>query len=337
MVNLKVDKTNKYKNNGVLKISIIIPAPSWLKDISILRSLENIDYPKEKIEIIIVTGNHPSMQRNEAAKVAKGDILCFFNRNSQPPPDIFSKIVDIFNKDQRIAGVGGPDITPQGNSYTQRLFGYAMGSYFAHWRMRARYKETGQERVSDEKELVLSNLAIKKDIYLKVSGFNEELYPNEENELINRILKMGHRFIYSPEIKVYRDRRKNLFGFMRQFYRYGCGRMNQVFVEGPAGNLLFFMPVFFLMYLFALLFVKRAMFNFIPLISYVTLGVADAAYISVKTRKNLILALPLVYAIMHISYGAGMIAEAFQRFGIFRSRKNPLSQNVKVEVWKDFF
>ena len=104
--------------------------------------------------------------------------MYFFNIDAQIDPDIFNKAANIINSDIKIAGAGGPDLTPPDNSRIQHLFGYAMSSYFAHWKMRARYCPAGRQRVSDEKELLLSNMAIRKDVFLKLSCFNEKLYPN---------------------------------------------------------------------------------------------------------------------------------------------------------------
>lgn len=288
-------------------ISVIIPAESSLARISVLDYLNKMDYPQENIEIILSIGNWPSAQRNQAAGLAKGDILYFFNRNTQLQPDLFKKMVSIINRETKLAGVGGVDITPQGNSYMQHLFGYAMGSYFAHWKMRARYIQVGRERVASENELLLSNMAIKRDIFLEAGGFNEELYPNEENELINRISKMGYKFIYSPDIRIYRDRRSNIFKFIRQFYCYGQGRLNQINIEGALNNLQFLIPLFFLLYFISLFFVGNSRIVFIPFIVYIVLAAIDSIYLSSKNKKNLII-LPAIYLIMHFSYACGMLS-----------------------------
>jgi len=288
-------------------LSVIIPVVSSSEDLPALPFLKNVDYVKEQFEIMLSIGNWPSAQRNRAARMAKGDILYFLNRDSKVERDTFKKIVSIINSDEKIAGVGGPDLTPIDNSYMQHLFGYAMGSSFAHWKMRARYLQVGKERLSDERELLLSNLAVRRDIYLEVGGFNDNLYPNEENELINRISKMGYRFIYSPEVKIYRDRRKTVTGFIKQFYKYGRGRMRQVLIEGVHGNLYFFLPIFFIVYLLFLPFVRGSWPAFVPLFIYAALGLIDAIHVSFKNKKPLVLELPLLYFIMHISYGIGML------------------------------
>jgi len=316
-------------------ISVIIPAKSDSKDLKILKYIERIGYPKDKIEIILAVGKQPSVQRNEAVKIAKGDILYFFNSDAQVEPDIFKKAVDIINSGVDIAGTGGPDLTPPDNSRIQHLFGYAMSSYFAHWKMRARYCPVGRQRVSDEKELLLSNMAIRKDIFLKESCFNEKLYPNEENELINRICKAGYKFVYSPELKIYRDRRKTLPEFAKQFYRYGQGRMEQIFIESLYKNIWFFLPLFSLICVLALpAIIKNHWVSFLPLFAYLILGIADSAFLSFKNKKNLILFLPTIYMIMHLSYSAGMVSSLFKN--ILRKNKNVKpTRDTKIIFIKD--
>ena len=300
-------------------ISVIIPVESASSNVPVLDYLKKVDYVQDNIEIIMSIGNLPSAQRNQAARLAKGDILYFFNRDTQLQPDVFKRMVYIINRDMQIAGVGGVDITPQGNSHMQHLFGYAMGSCFAHWKMRARYVQVGKEKIAGENELLLSNMAIKRSVFLEVGGFNEELYPNEENELINRVKKKGYEFIYSPDIKIYRDRRKNLLKFMKQFYSYGQGRLNQMKIEGVFNNLQFLIPLFFLLYTISLFFIGHSRIIFIPFVVYIVLAVADSVHLSFKNKKNLLI-LPAIYLIMHFSYACGMLSGIFKN--ISRKRKN---------------
>jgi len=309
-------------------ISVIIPAESSFAGVSVIDCLKKMDYPQENIEVILSIGNWPSTQRNQAAALAKGDILYFFNRNTQLQPDLFNKMVSIINREAEIAGVGGVDITPQSNSYMQHLFGYAMGSYFAHWKMRARYIQVGTERVASENELLLSNMAIKRAVFLEAGGFHEELYPNEENELINRISRMGYKFIYSPDIRIYRDRRSDIFKFTRQFFCYGQGRFNQIKIEGLLGNLQFLIPLLFLFYFISLFFADNTRLIFIPLIIYIFLAVIDSGYLSLKNRKNLII-LPVIYMVMHFSYGCGMLAGICKNI---TKRKTPLNSRANHKI-----
>jgi len=96
-------------------------------------------------------------------------------------------------------------------------------------------------------------MAIKRAVFLEAGGFHEELYPNEENELINRISRMGYKFIYSPDIRIYRDRR-SISSSLQAVFCYGQGRFNQIKIEGLLGNLQFLIPLLFLFYFISLFF-----------------------------------------------------------------------------------
>jgi GT2 family glycosyltransferase len=313
-------------------ISVIIPVKPGNNNPRVLEYVKRSDYPKE---IIVVSGNNPSLQRNRGAYIAKGDIVYFFNDDTRVPPDAFPKIIDIFNKRQDIAGVGGPDLTPADNKRLQHLFGYAMSSYFAHWKMRARYIQVGSERLSNERELLLSNMAVRRDAFLKLEGFNGKLYPNEENELINRMCKAGYKFVYSPEVKIHRDRRRTLGAFLKQFYRYGQGRMDQISLEGTLANLQFFAPLLLLVYLLMLPLLSGMWFGLLPLLAYVILALSDSLYLSLKNKKNIVLQLPFIYVVMHISYAFG-ICSRFFRFVKKRCRRFEEGE-VTITVVKSIF
>ncbi|MFC1514910.1 glycosyltransferase [Candidatus Omnitrophota bacterium] len=311
-------------------ISVIIPHRNGCRRLKVLESLKEVGYPKDKIEVLLAGGSSPSVQRNRAARIAKGDILYFFNDNVELDRRIFAKAVEIFSRDKKIAGVGGPDLTPAGNTRLQHLFGFAMSSFFAHWRMRARYSQVGKERGVGQDQLLLSNLAIRRDVYLEADGFNGSLYPNEENELINRISKIGYKFVYSPEVKVYRDRRKTVFAFARQFCRYGKGRMKQIFIEGALENIQFFLPVVFIVYFLVLPLLRHSWPAFIPLFTYIFLALIDAFYLSFKNKRNLAWGLPFIYVVMHVSYGIGMLGALLETVLKKASTIAPYASNVNI-------
>ena len=85
-----------------------------------------------------------------------------------------------------------------------------MGSQLAFFSSRARYAPVGKLRETSEKELILCNQLARRETVLRHGGFNEALYPNEENALMDDIQKHGGKLLYDPELLVYRRPRRTL-------------------------------------------------------------------------------------------------------------------------------
>ena len=165
------------KGSSLPIVSIIIPVKpgGYVKAIEAVKQL---DYPVDKLEVLIAEGNQPSRQRNEAAKKASGEILYFLDDDSLPA-SLNLKLLVAHYEDEAVAGVGGPSITPETDSFMQRCFGALLCSPFGGGGIRNRYRRTGRIRETSERELILCNLSFRADIFKKMDGLNEELYPNE--------------------------------------------------------------------------------------------------------------------------------------------------------------
>lgn len=279
-------------------------------DEDIIDSLKKIKYPQEKIEVLFVEGYHPSVQRNRGAQDAKGDVLCFFDNDCRPSPDYFNEVTKGFywNNSQEVAVVGGPSLAVTDDSLRKKLFSYALSSYFAHSRMRARYKSIGKLRESNEKELIGCNLCIKRSIFEKLNGFNEAFYPNEENEFLNRVKKIqGCKIIYNPNVIVYREMKDSLFDFAKRFFRYGRGRAKQILSESLQLNFVYLLPVGFLLYLVGLIFIRHTYYP-VVLWLYIATAYGSSFLIAWKEKRIILfLLLPVIYLVMHLSYALGIV------------------------------
>jgi len=160
---------------------------------------------------------------------------------------------------------------------------------------------------ASEKELILCNLAIRRDVFKKSGGFNEILYPNEENELLNRIEGMGYQLIYHPGILAFRPRRESFRKILNAFFHYGRGRMEQIRVEGVWQSLPVLAPLAFFVYLLGLLF-YHPWFAFLPLILYLGMGFGSALGFAIRRKKYyLTVLLPWFFLIAHLSYALGLL------------------------------
>jgi hypothetical protein len=124
------------------------------------------------------------------------------------------------------AAAGGPNLPLLDEAPLGLAFDRVLASYAGSMSSRARYAQVGQRRDCGEKELILCNLLVNRQVFINAGGFREDLYPNEENELFNRLQSMGWRLVHEPAAVVRRPRRHSVSAFVVQAFRYGRGRSN---------------------------------------------------------------------------------------------------------------
>lgn len=286
------------------RFSIIIPVKPG-GTITALEALKNLEYPTELFEILVAEGTCPSRQRNLAAREAQGDLLYFLDDDSRPVPDALQRCAAAF-RDSGVAVVGGPSLTPAGDTRLQRLFGAALSSLFGAGAMRNRYRATGSLRRTTEKELILCNLAFRRDLFLDADGFDERLYPNEENELLDRIAACGQMLLHEPAMAVERSQRPTLTAFMRQMFGYGRGRAQQTLLAGP-GSVVSFAPLLLVCYLLLLPLLPAAPLWSVPLFAYAALVAIFSLVAAVGSGRLENLLLLLLFPLMHCCNGAGLL------------------------------
>ncbi len=146
-------------------------------------------------------------------------------------------------------------------------------------------------------------MAIRKDIFAKLNGFNANLYPNEENELMNRIQKRNKDIYYHPGIPIYRSQRKNISKLIKQIFTYGRGRGEQTIIH--ISNLTLF-PVISLGFDFylILLLVFRHKYLTIPGLVYLCIIIMTTLIKTIQHKKiTCLFFLPVIYLIIHAFYG----------------------------------
>ncbi|MCD6219957.1 glycosyltransferase [Candidatus Calescamantes bacterium] len=302
-------------------ISIIIPVENGT-NLS-LSFFKNLKYPSSRFEIIVVEGENPSFQRNRGVEKAEGEIICFLDKDSHPSSDYLEEVARSFNfgKGNTPGAVGGPAIPLSSSHWMSILFSETLTSFFPLLWMRSRYKRRGKIRASDEKELIGCNLCVRKEVFQKIGGFNESLYPNEENEFLNRIKRKGYTILHNPSLMVYRKMEDGLRKFLNRFYRYGQGRGKEIRVEGLCPNFVYFLPFFLLLYVFSI-FLFHPWWYLFPLFLYISLGGFSALFYSWKERKIYLLSLFPLSFLVHLIYALGMIK------GVIASRNNT------PKIWK---
>jgi hypothetical protein len=310
--------------NPVPPITVIIPSRPGQQEIKALQAAQRLEYPREKLEIIVARGRQPAVQRNAALGIAKGDLIYFLDDDSVPPPDNLKRLVDYF-KDERVQMVGGPNVCPPNAPPLEQIFATVLSAWLAFGPSRARYTPVGVARASSEKELILCNLAARRKTILDLGGFDEHLYPNEENALMDTLQKQGAKLLYDPEFIVERRPRPTLRGFARMARTYGRGRAEQFRVNPTPGSALNFVPPAFCVYLACLAFLpfvstQRRGLILLPLAAYGAAVILQTLALCFSAGPLRAMgALPLII-LTHILYGVG-----FWR-GLFTRLKKPAAE-----------
>jgi succinoglycan biosynthesis protein ExoA len=238
-------------NNRLPSVSIIIAARPGQTDIKAVAAARQLDYPPDLLEIIIARGKQPSVQRNTALRAARGELIYFLDDDSVSPPGNLRQAALHFS-DSKVQIVGGPNLSPANAPPLEQIFALVLGSWIAFGPSRARYTPVGALRDTGEKELILCNMVARRSTLLELGGFNEALYPNEENALMDEIQKRGGRLLYDPELFVHRRPRSTIKSFAKMLMTYGRGRAEQFRVHPTLGSTLNFVPPLFCVYLLAL-------------------------------------------------------------------------------------
>jgi hypothetical protein len=237
-------------------VSVVVPCEPGGDPSPALRALAALPGPEKALirELFIAWGRHPSRQRNQAVQQARGRWILFLDADSQAQPGLLGSLLNALRGFDAVAA-GGPNLATLHEPAVGRAFDRVLASWAGSGASRARYKPVGDERLCGEKELILCNLLMEREAFLRSGGFREDLYPNEENELFNRLQAQGLRLAYAPQAQVRRPRRQSLSAFCLQAFRYGRGRAQQMRRNAYPSDLINLAPLLQQALLFAALFV----------------------------------------------------------------------------------
>jgi hypothetical protein len=171
-------------------------------------------------------------------------------------------------------------------------------------------------RPTDDRELILCNLAIRRETYQAHGGLDERLYPNEENKLIDALLAAGCRLYHDPDLAVHRSQRPTVRAFLRQMTTYGRGRAEQTLLA----RTLSFKPVLpalfccYLLFLPLLVLVGTLLPDALlwtvlaPALLYGAAVAGSSLHAWREAGAGVARRLLLIYPALHLSYGAGFLA-----------------------------
>ena len=331
-----------------MKVSFLIIAynsESTLR--GVINDLINQDYPHELIEVILVDGNSTDRTKeimkefskqdngfirievkdnpkrilpsgwNVALDSVKGEIVLKVDAHASIPSDFVSKNVKCIKSGEKICGGQRPNIIDEETPWKRTLLiaeSSMFGSSIAPYR-----RNTGKTYVKS-----LFHAAYSKEVFDDVGKFNEDLVRTEDNEIHYRMRKAGYKFCFDPDIISYQHTRNTLKRMLKQKYLngYWIGRTGKICPQ--CLSIFHFVPFAFVL---AIIFSTILLVLGIKFVSVILWGMywlmaVLMSIIAIIKEKFflLVLILPILFFLLHISYGIGTLI-GLVRFPIFKYKK----------------
>ena len=220
------------------RVSVIIPVRNRPRDIrACLSSLERIDYPADKLEIIVVddasndstpemVGRFPGVRlisqtehrqasfcRNLGAQQARGELLAFIDSDCTADFLWLKALVPAF-RDQTIGAVGGlVDAAGEDKGldrYEMVKSALKMGSWFKRSNPKERFFY-----------VPACNLLVRRELFLNLGGFRESLHVGEDVDFCWRLQDQGLKLEYRPVGQVLHRHRNQIGSFFHRRFEYG--------------------------------------------------------------------------------------------------------------------
>jgi mycofactocin system glycosyltransferase len=219
-------------------VSIVIPVKDRADDLrSCLTSIQALDYPQDKLEVVVVddgssdptpdvarefgarliesgaVAGGPALARNKGAAIAAGEILAFIDSDCTASTDWLADLLPVF-EDPKIAAVGG---------WVDGLHhGSALDRYEAVMSsLNLGRREMAGGAGGDTFYLPSCNLLMRKEAFSAAGGFRSEMQVGEDVDLTWRLRDAGWLIRYLPLGTVYHAHRSQTWPFMKRRFDYG--------------------------------------------------------------------------------------------------------------------
>ena len=296
-----------------------------------LASLLAQDYPSQSLEIWVLDGESSDASWGIAERMldgrpnchvlsnpgiiqahgwnlgierSTGEVIGIVSAHSELAPDYVSQAVETL---QRTGAdlVGGP-MRALGSGKVGRTIALATSTPFGVGG--ARFHYTDRE---EEVDTVYMGLCWR-SMYDRIGVFDVDMVCNEDDELSYRLLEHEGRIACNPAIRSYYYNRATLTALWRQYFKYGYGKPHVMRKHPTQIRLRQLVPSAFVATL--LLLIVAALFfpvgRTLLLIvggSYVGANLGASIWTAHRRGWRNLPFLPLVFAILHLSYGIGFL------------------------------
>jgi len=221
--------------------SIVIPTfnrPFQLADC--LASLARLDYPRASFEVIVVddgsrvplddvveafrdkidltlkaqANSGPATARNTGAAGARGEFLTFIDDDNSVGPEWLTRLSESVRANPDCM-IGGRVV----NIATENLYSSASQLLIDY------LHENDNDNPEDSRFFTSNNQTMPKSLFNEIGGYNVDYLDAaaEDREFCERWIRLGHRMVHVPEVRMLHAHRMTLRSYWRQQFAYGRG------------------------------------------------------------------------------------------------------------------
>lgn len=230
-------------------VTIMIPARNeGLVIGETLRAMANLDYPKEKLEVLLLDdgstddtlekarevarrfpfikaieveggGKGKGYVLNYGLKFARGDVIAVYDADNRPEPDALKRLVSMLSDETPAVTGRVKTINWRRNILTRFIC-----MEYIYFQLAG---QAGKSRLHRTAVLPGTNFAIRREILEEVGGWDERALA-EDLELSFRIIAMGKRIAYNPLAVTWEQEPERWRVWFRQRVRWAAGNVYTV-------------------------------------------------------------------------------------------------------------
>lgn len=295
-----------------------------------LDSLIKQDYPKDRLEVLVVDGMSKDSSRfialekaeqnefiqlldnpkhiaptalNLGIRNAIGSVIIRLDAHHYAASDFVRMNVAHLSQ-AGVDCVGGPLYTVS-RSIMGKAISLAMSCAFGVGNSRFRYSR--KEQFVD----TVANAAYRREVFDRVGSFDEALVRNQDIEFNHRLRKQGGKILLTPDVRSYYYARASLRGLWQQSFANGFWNVRTLRRTPDALSARHFVPLVFVVavgstLLLSPFFLLARLMLLLVLFSYLAIALG---YTVILGWRNGFMAtlLPLVFPTIHFSYGLGSL------------------------------
>lgn len=321
-------------------VSIIIPTLNRKRVLKeAFLSLNGIDYPRNLLEVVVVSDGSTdgtekmvaklkkklnykfkfikekrkgiSHAKNVAIKNSSGEIIVSTDDDCLFEKDWLKKLIKPLSN-LRIGAVGGPDRPIKKETTLAKSIDYAFNSFIGSGGIHGRFLKVRLGKFYP----VGCNSAFSKRILDKVGLFDENLAPGEDTDLNHRIEKAGFKLAYVPQAFVWHRPRNSIQTFVPYCFKRGAARVEIIRRHHEFAEMIYFLPALMVVVSLTLLLLSfwKIIFLkiFLGLLAFYFLLIFTAGIPAFFEYRHIfyLFLVPFLIFIQHTFHGFGFIIKA---------------------------